>query len=284
MLPNRYGPTNGNAMAGILLADALYEINERERAERLLTVYVPLARDLGLPDQIITGHTVLARIACDRGDVDGAHEWLAALEHLGHHRGLPRLVLGAMLERARLALLQGNQHAAEQALQHAADPALWRARPGLSAVSSFANDLEDVVMGRLRLALFAEPCVRTREAIETELATTERAQLMRRALKLRILLALACQRSGEAPRRCRRWAKPCALARRKASSASSLTKARTCAGWWPRPACVRAARCPRGMWSACCKPAAARRSLWTRPPCRRAMGCWNRSRPRSRKC
>ncbi|KJK26326.1 LuxR family transcriptional regulator [Burkholderiaceae bacterium 16] len=200
MLPNRYGPTNGNAMAGILLAEALYEINERERAERLLNVYVPLARDLGLPDQIITGHTVLARIACDRGDVDGAHEWLAALEHLGHHRGLPRLVLGAMLERARLALLQGNQHAAEEALLHAADPALWRARPGVSAVSSFANDVEDVPMGRLRLALFTEPSAATREAIEKELAAAERAQLMRRALKLRILLALACQRSGDAAR------------------------------------------------------------------------------------
>ncbi|MDF3882353.1 LuxR C-terminal-related transcriptional regulator [Cupriavidus basilensis] len=200
MLPNRYGPTNGNAMAGILLAEALYEINERERAERLLNVYVPLARDLGLPDQIITGHTVLARIACDRGDVDGAHEWLAALEHLGHHRGLPRLVLGAMLERARLALLQGNQHAAEEALLHAADPALWRARPGVSAVSSFANDVEDVPMGRLRLALFTEPSAATREAIERELAAAERAQLMRRALKLRILLALACQRGGDAAR------------------------------------------------------------------------------------
>ncbi len=198
MLPNRYGPTNGNAMAGILLADALYEINERERAERLLNVYVPLARDLGLPDQIITGHTVLARIACERGDVDGAHEWLAALEHLGHHRGLPRLVLGAMLERARLALLQGNRHAAGEALQHAADPALWRARPGVSAVSSFANDLEDVAMGQLRLALFAEPSAATRQAIAAELAAAERAQLMRRALKLRILLALACQRTGDA--------------------------------------------------------------------------------------
>lgn len=200
MLPNRYGPTNGNAMAGILLADALYEINERERAERLLNVYVPLARDLGLPDQIISGHTVLARIACDRGDVDGAHEWLAALEHLGHHRGLPRLVLGAMLERARLALLQGNRHAAEEALRHAADPALWRARPGASTVSSFANDLEDVAMGQLRLALFSEPSAATREAIEKELGAAERAQLMRRALKLRILLALACQRSGDAAR------------------------------------------------------------------------------------
>ncbi|WP_420997865.1 LuxR C-terminal-related transcriptional regulator [Cupriavidus sp. 30B13] len=197
MLPNRYGPTNGNAMACILLADALYETDERERAERLLNVYVPLARDLGLPDQIISGHTVLARIACERGDVDGAHEWLAALEHLGHHRGLPRLVQGAMLERARIALLQGNGHAAGEAVQHAADPALWRSRPGASAVSSFANDVEDVAMGRLRLAAFAEPAA-TREAIAAELAAAGQAQLMRRALKLRILLALACQRAGEA--------------------------------------------------------------------------------------
>jgi len=198
MLPNRYGPTNGNAMACILLADALYETDERERAERLLNVYVPLARDLGLPDQIISGHVVLARIACERGDVDGAHEWLAALEHLGHHRGLPRLVQGAMLERARIALLQGNGHAAGEAIQHAADPALWRSRPGAGTVSSFANDVEDVAVGRLRLAAFAEPAAATRAAIAAELAAAGQAQLMRRALKLRILLALACQRAGEA--------------------------------------------------------------------------------------
>ncbi|MGO4332872.1 LuxR C-terminal-related transcriptional regulator [Cupriavidus sp. M-11] len=200
MLPNRYGPTNGNAMACILLAEALYEINDRERAERLLNVYVPLARDLGLPDQIISGHTVLARIACERGDIDGAHEWLAALEHLGHHRGLPRLVQGAMLERARLALLQGNGHAAGEAIQHAADPALWRSRPGAGAVSSFANDVEDVAMGRLRLAAFAEPAAATCEAIAAELAAAGHAQLMRRALKLRVLLALACQRCGDSAR------------------------------------------------------------------------------------
>ncbi|QQX88029.1 LuxR family transcriptional regulator [Cupriavidus necator] len=194
MLPNRFGPTNGNAMAGILLAEGLYESGDSERASRLLNVYLPLSRDLGLPDQIITGHTVLARIAFERGEADQAHEWLAQLEALGHHRGLTRLVMAAMLERARLALRQGNVHAAQEAIERAADPALWRTRPG---VSSFASDVEDITLGRLRLDLYARPGTPVREAIERELAAAAGNQLMRRALKLRILLAQACQRTGD---------------------------------------------------------------------------------------
>jgi len=194
MLPNRFGPTNGNAMAGILLAEGLYESGDTDRAGRLLNVYLPLSRDLGLPDQIITGHVVLARIAFERGEVDQAHEWLAALEHLGHYRGLTRLVMSAMLERARLALRQGNRHAAEEAIQRASDPALWKTRPG---VSSFASEVEDITVGRLRLALHAEPTAQVRESVERELAAATANQLMRRALKLRILLAQACQRTGD---------------------------------------------------------------------------------------
>ncbi|WP_316154429.1 LuxR C-terminal-related transcriptional regulator [Cupriavidus sp. BIC8F] len=194
MLPNRFGPTNGNAMAGILLAEGLYESGDSERASRLLNVYLPLSRDLGLPDQIITGHTVLARIAFERGEADQAHEWLAQLEALGHHRGLTRLVMAAMLERARLALRQGNVHAAQEAIERAADPALWRTRPG---VSSFASDVEDITLGRLRLDLHARPGTPVREAIERELTAAAGNQLMRRALKLRILLAQACQRTGD---------------------------------------------------------------------------------------
>ncbi|WP_354685167.1 LuxR C-terminal-related transcriptional regulator [Cupriavidus necator] len=194
MLPNRFGPTNGNAMAGMLLAEGLYESGDTERASRLLNVYLPLSRDLGLPDQIITGHAVLARIAYERGEADQAHEWLAQLEALGHHRGLTRMVMAAMLERARLALRQGNVHAAQEAIERAADPALWRTRPG---VSSFAHDVEDIAMGRLRLDVHARPGAQVREAIERELAAATAGQLMRRALKLRILLAQACQRIGD---------------------------------------------------------------------------------------
>ncbi|AOZ01435.1 LuxR family transcriptional regulator [Cupriavidus sp. USMAHM13] len=197
MLPNRYGPTNGNAMACLLLAEALYESNHCERAERLLNVYVPLARDLGLPDQIISGHIVLARIAFERGEADQAYQWLAGLEHLGHHRSLPRLVQSALLERGRLALLQGNRHAAADALQRASDPDLWKTRAG---VTSFANDVENVALAQLRLDLANGPAPAAREAITRELAAARRGELMRRALKLRVLQAVAWEREGDEAR------------------------------------------------------------------------------------
>lgn len=192
MLPNRFGRTNGNAMAGLLLAEALYETGDSGGAERLLNVYLPLARDLGLADQIIAAHVVHARIAFERGDVDLSYEWLTELQNLGHHRGLARLVLGAQLERARLALRQGNRHAATEALQQAADHA--GPAPGFSW---FASEADDLASARLRLALLASPDAATRDALAAELADAIRGGRMRRALKLRILLALAHQLLGD---------------------------------------------------------------------------------------
>ena len=87
--------TNGNAMAGVLLAEALYEADQCEQAERLLTVYIPLIRAVGIPDQLIIAHTVMARIAAQRGDMHRAQQLLAELEHVGHRDGLARVVASA---------------------------------------------------------------------------------------------------------------------------------------------------------------------------------------------
>jgi LuxR family maltose regulon positive regulatory protein len=209
MLPNRYERTNGNAMAGILLAEALYETGDQPqdaregrktdsgRAERLLSVYVPLARDLGLADQIISGYLVLARILFERGDVDRAYTWLAELEDLGHRRELPRLVMGAMLERARLSLRQGNRHAAAEALVAAADVA--RVHPICNA-NLFSSDIHDLTIGELRLALHGKPDASTLVAIERELALAVDGERLRRALKLRILLAWGYHAHGDSAR------------------------------------------------------------------------------------
>jgi len=203
MLPNRFGRTNGNAMAGLLLAEGLYETGDSGAAERLLNVYLPLARDLGLADQIIYAHLVLARIAFERGDVDRAYEWLTELQNLGHHRGLARLVLGAQLERARLALQQGNRHAAAEALQQAAD-AIGEASGGSSVVggpvSGVASETDDLVSARLRLALLTKPDAATCDALADEFSEAIGGGRMRRALKLRILLAMACHALGDAAR------------------------------------------------------------------------------------
>jgi LuxR family maltose regulon positive regulatory protein len=188
-----YGPTHGNAWAGVLYAGAVYEAHQPAQAEHLLNVYLPLARDVGLPDHMILSHVMRSRIAFERGDIDAALQTLTELEYLGHHRQLPRVVASARLERARVLVLQGQADAAAQALDRADDPEVWQrvARHLLSA-----HDLDDIVIGRLRWQVqFGDAAAAARQAGDAA-ALALAAERQRRALKLQVLQALALQRSG----------------------------------------------------------------------------------------
>ncbi|GCL61735.1 LuxR C-terminal-related transcriptional regulator [Pseudaquabacterium pictum] len=186
-------PTHGNAWAGVLYAGVVYEAHQLAQAEHLLNVYLPLARDVGLPDHMILSHVMVARIAFDRGDIDAALQFVTELEHLGHHRQLPRVVASARLERARVLMLQGQAEAAALALDRADDAAVWQrvARHQFSA-----HDVEDMPIGRLRWqVLFGDPAAAARAAAAAA-AQAQAAQRQRRALKLQLLQALALQRAG----------------------------------------------------------------------------------------
>lgn len=197
--PVGYSHTNGNAWAGVLYAGVVYEANELQAAEHLLNVYLPLARDVGLPDHMIASHRMRARIAFQRGDVDAAFELLTGLEYLGHHRQLPRVVASAKLERARMLLLQGHGPAAKQELDRADDPAVWQR---VRLLHLPAHDTEDMLIGRLRWDLHfgALPAglPALRQALDQALADALAQQRLHRALKLRVLLALAHHRAGDA--------------------------------------------------------------------------------------
>ncbi len=186
-------PTHGNAWAGVLYAGVVYEQHQPAQAERLLNVYLPLARDVGLPDHMILSHVMCARIAFGRGDIDAALQFITELEHLGHHRQVARVVASARLERARVLMLQGQADAAAQALDRADDPAVWQrvARHQFSA-----HDVEDLPIGRLRWqVLFGDPAAAARAAAAA-VTQAEGARRLRRALKLQLLQALALQRAG----------------------------------------------------------------------------------------
>ncbi|MES2129998.1 MAG: LuxR C-terminal-related transcriptional regulator [Pseudomonadota bacterium] len=191
---NSYKQAHGNAFAGILYADALYEANALGDAEHLLHVYVPLAKDVGLPDHLIIGYTRLARIAFWRGEIDAMWQCLSELEYIGYERHLPRVVAGAKLERARLFLFQGNQCAAQEELQRANDTAVWARVRGQHLP---AHDLDYVELAALRWELhFGAPAAALRGlAQEHALALAQGRQ--RRALKLQLLRSLALQRSGD---------------------------------------------------------------------------------------
>lgn len=189
-----YNYAHGNAWAGVPYAGVVYETNDLANAERLLNVYLPLARDVGLPDHMISSHRLRSRIAFERGDVDTALLALTELEYLGHQRQLPRVTASAKLERSRLLALQGHGAAAREELARASDRTAWNAnkqelRP--------AQDLDDLFIAQVRIELqFGHPG-QWIAGLESEIQRARQAERLHRVLKLQLLLALAHLRCGE---------------------------------------------------------------------------------------
>jgi LuxR family maltose regulon positive regulatory protein len=183
----------GHALASVLHAVMLHESDETEQAERLLNVYLPLVQELGQPETLIFGYLTLVRIAAGRGDGALAQEQLAQLEHLGHRKGLARVVASAKLERARLALLQGDFALAREELERCREAADWQR---IESWSTTANEVDSHAIGRLRWLIHSGAADEALPELKEALARAESQGRMRRALKLRILLALALDRSG----------------------------------------------------------------------------------------
>jgi LuxR family maltose regulon positive regulatory protein len=191
---NASGATNGNAMAGVLLAEALYEADETDQAERLLTVYIPLIRAVGIPDQLIIAHRIMARIALRRGDADRAQQLLAELEMAGHRDGLVRVVASARLERARMMTVQGRLDEARAEIDRCEDRKFW---DRIQRLSLRANDVEtwEIALARWNAA-GAQPKTMA-ERLRVEIDISEQAQRTRRALTQRLVLAQSLHRGGQ---------------------------------------------------------------------------------------
>lgn len=188
--------THGNAWAGVFYASVVYEANQIDRADHLLNVYLPLARDVGLPDHMIQSHVMRSRIAFINGDVDAASLALTELDYLGSQRKLPRVVAAAKLERARLLLLQGNGPAARDELVRGDDPTLW-AREQQERL--LAHDVQYMALAQLRWELHFADAAACLSRLQAEIERATHAGRLRRLLVLRLLRALALCRTGDAP-------------------------------------------------------------------------------------
>lgn len=188
-----HGP--GNAWLGVLYAYTRFEAGELDEAEQLLQLYLPPARDIGLPDHMIGSYVMRSRMAHARGDLDGALQHLCELEHDGMHRQLPRVAASANLERARL-LLQGQAgqlDAAEQALRRAAELYPW---DRVSALALPAHETDDLTMVRIRAHMAAGEDDVAEALIASELGAAQARP--RRRLKLTVLRALLGWQQGDA--------------------------------------------------------------------------------------
>jgi LuxR family maltose regulon positive regulatory protein len=189
-----YRHAGGNAWAGVLYAAGLYEIDALDQAEHLLQVYVPLAKDVGLADHMIIGYTLLSRLAFHHGDVDQAFQWLTELEYIGHQRRLPRVVGSAKLERARMLALQGNLQGAHEEFERADAREVWYPIVHLRLP---AHDVDNPQIGALRLQILAGHAGAALPALDAAIADALASKRKRRALKLKILRAMAHKLNGE---------------------------------------------------------------------------------------
>jgi LuxR family transcriptional regulator, maltose regulon positive regulatory protein len=189
----------GNAWAGLLYAGAVYEADDLKQAGRLLQVYLPLAKDAWLSDHIIVGYRMLSRIAFAEGEVDHAFQGLSELEYLGHERQLPRLAAAARVERSRMLLLQGHASAAAEELRSAGTPEMWRQ---IAARRHLGHDWEDQEVGQLRWEVLAGDARKAAASLDMLVMQATRAGRLRRALKLRLLRAMALLLSGEEEQAC----------------------------------------------------------------------------------
>ncbi|SEL23142.1 LuxR family transcriptional regulator, maltose regulon positive regulatory protein [Roseateles sp. YR242] len=191
----RYNHAHGNVWAGVLYAATVYESGQLAEAQALLQACQPLVRDLALPDHMILTLGLSARISHAHGDVDGAMAQLQELEYLGLHRQLPRVVAAARLESAWLRVQQGQAAPARDAIDRAALPGVWERVAGLRLS---AHQHEDMVIARARWRLaFDEGATELPALLRRELDHALSAGSGRRALKLRLLLAVALQRGGD---------------------------------------------------------------------------------------
>jgi len=187
----RYGTSA--AIVAIVLADALFERNELAAARVLLDEFLEIAADSCIPDLIVTGFVERSRIARIDGDASLADAWIGRLQRLGEERAQPRLVASALFEKSRVALSEGRIDTAAAHVREASAHDFWKE---LAFQGTFGNDLENPQAAAARLELFRGGTAAI-APLEEEIRAAETAGRMRRALKLRGLLAQALWLAGQ---------------------------------------------------------------------------------------
>lgn len=155
------------AAPAVLLAKICYEEGRFEEADALLRRHLEAVRVGSTIDTAIDAFTLLARIACARGQADLALLLLGEAEKVGQERGWARLVSAAISTRLDFLVRWDAVGAAAEcadrlrALADRADPQERRIRSEL--IRAWAT-------GSSRLETRAQPTDSTREQLESSLA------------------------------------------------------------------------------------------------------------------
>ncbi|MFM0210671.1 LuxR C-terminal-related transcriptional regulator [Paraburkholderia sediminicola] len=186
------GESTGTSMDGAR-ALALYERNALDRMAHLLADALPQTKSVGTTEALISTHVLSARAARLNGDVEQWQRLLAELEQTGRAIQSDRAICAAWLERARVATLEGRFDAAEQALRAAQLHGDWAS----GDVAFLSTEIDQPLIARARLDVAERRYAEAASTLREALTSANARQRHWRALKLRLLLALALDGGGD---------------------------------------------------------------------------------------
>jgi LuxR family maltose regulon positive regulatory protein len=96
------------ALPALPLSELMYEWNDLERAEELIDGHLPVAREFGFVDQLISGYLIRPRLMQARGDLAAAFAALDSAMAVALECRLERLELNIFAERVRLLIRTGH--------------------------------------------------------------------------------------------------------------------------------------------------------------------------------
>lgn len=108
------------AIAALPLAEIAYERNDLDAAVPHVETYLPVARDLCVVDQLVSGHLVAVRLHAARGDTERAERALEEALDLALECDLDRLRLAVLNDQVRLLLHDGQPEVAARQASKAA--------------------------------------------------------------------------------------------------------------------------------------------------------------------
>lgn len=196
LLGLQYDQTRDGADSGfasLYLAEVLYEMDSLAESKRLLKLYLPMVKDAGIPDQLITCHLIYSRILRAEGNANDALQTLLELEQMGMQRGLPRVVDVARLELARGAVFDGDLDAAKASFALVGGSPAWQRRD----VMMIASDIESPALGAARLQVHAGQAAAALPVLKEHLQEAYARGRMRYALRVKVLYALALSQAGQ---------------------------------------------------------------------------------------
>ncbi|MNF30668.1 Serine/threonine-protein kinase PknK [compost metagenome] len=182
----------GSVILDTVRCTVLYEADALAEAEPILTKCIAYAAVSAASDTLISTYILLARIHGINARRTDWERVLGELEAIGQQSGSERAVCSAWLERARVATLEGRFKDATRALHQVECHSAWE-RPGIFL---YSNDVDTPEIARLRLRIHQGQHGLVVEALNQAIERAQCQQLLRRALKLRLLLALALDGLG----------------------------------------------------------------------------------------